>query len=250
MVDALIENTGLKPEEIAFFTQRDAYGDAGYTGGIAALKRHGLTDISQIAHGRYPRNTLAVENAVADIMQAPVPCKAVIMVGSYAPCASFIRIAEEVGLNALYLNVSFVGAKHLASDLGEHGDGVIVTQVVPSPLSDSEIVQSYRSAMKSYQPDEDLTYGSLEGYISMRLFIRALTTIDGVIERESIVDALESLGEFSLDQEIKVSLSESDHQASDRVWASVIRDGNVEPFDWSHLNERLTGLSEGAAHGE
>ena len=30
MLDALIDMAGLKPEEIAFFTQRDSYGDAGF----------------------------------------------------------------------------------------------------------------------------------------------------------------------------------------------------------------------------
>ena len=44
MVDALVAYGGLQPQEIAFFTQRDGYGDAGYTSGFTALKRHGLTD--------------------------------------------------------------------------------------------------------------------------------------------------------------------------------------------------------------
>ena len=34
MIDALIDIAGLKPEEIAFFTQRDSYGDAGFTLGM------------------------------------------------------------------------------------------------------------------------------------------------------------------------------------------------------------------------
>ena len=46
--------------EIALFTQRDAYGDAGYAGSVAALKRHGLKDEKQVLHVRYERNTLAV----------------------------------------------------------------------------------------------------------------------------------------------------------------------------------------------
>lgn len=87
MVKALIKTGGLKPEEIAFFTQRDAYGDAGYVGGIISLKAHGLNDESHVVHGRYERNSLAVENGLADILQADSPVKAVIMVGAYAPCA-------------------------------------------------------------------------------------------------------------------------------------------------------------------
>ncbi|MEZ6097864.1 MAG: ABC transporter substrate-binding protein [Pirellulaceae bacterium] len=95
MVDALVNHAGLAPAEIAFFTQRDAYGDAGYTGGVQALRRHGLVDESVVAHGRYDRNTIAVENALADILAAPRLPRAVIMVGAYQPCGEFIRLAHE-----------------------------------------------------------------------------------------------------------------------------------------------------------
>jgi len=39
MVDGLVKEVGIQVEEIAFFTQRDAYGDAGYVGGITAVGR-------------------------------------------------------------------------------------------------------------------------------------------------------------------------------------------------------------------
>ena len=42
MIDALIGIGGLKPEEVAFFTERDSYGDAGFNLGLTALERHGL----------------------------------------------------------------------------------------------------------------------------------------------------------------------------------------------------------------
>jgi len=71
MIDALIDGAGLKIEDIAFFTQRDAYGDAGYSGGIAALRRHGLRDENAVVHVRYERNTVAVENALASLLYAP-----------------------------------------------------------------------------------------------------------------------------------------------------------------------------------
>ena len=55
MLDALIDLAGLKPEEIAFFTQRDSYGDAGFTLGMAALQRHGLRDPRTVLHVGYER---------------------------------------------------------------------------------------------------------------------------------------------------------------------------------------------------
>jgi ABC-type branched-subunit amino acid transport system substrate-binding protein len=73
MVDALVAQAGLRTNEIAFFTQRDAYGDAGFVGGIAALRRHGLASEHDVAHGRYERNTLAVENGLAEVLQADPP---------------------------------------------------------------------------------------------------------------------------------------------------------------------------------
>ena len=41
MIDALIDIGGLKPEEIAFFTQKE---NSGFAMGVTALQRHGLKD--------------------------------------------------------------------------------------------------------------------------------------------------------------------------------------------------------------
>ncbi len=60
MVDALV-SAGVRPEEIGFFTQRDAFGDSGFAGGIAALRKHGLVDEGTVANGRFERNTTEVE---------------------------------------------------------------------------------------------------------------------------------------------------------------------------------------------
>lgn len=235
MVDALIQHAHLAPEEVAFFTQRDAYGDAGFVGGIAALKNHGLTSEQQIAHGRYERNTLAVEGGLAEILQAEPPPRAIIMVGAYAPCAEFIRLAKDSGLDVLFLNVSFVGSAPLAKSLGEVGDGVIVTQVVPHFESDLPIVHEYRQALQGLDSAADPTLGSLEGYISARILIRALGTAATPLTRETVVDALEKLGEFDLGIGVPLHLSATEHQASHFVWPMAIREGQIAPFDWSEL---------------
>ena len=245
MVDALIEEAGIKPEEIAFFTQRDSYGDAGFEGGMEALRSHGLAEDHAVAHGRYPRNTITVENALADIMQAQVECKAVIMVGAYAPCAQFITLAREVGMNPIFLNVSFVGANPLAAALEEVDAHVIVTQVVPPLSSDIGLVQRYRSALKEINPDAELSYGSLEGYLAMLLFQKALDQIDGDINRETVIDAFEGLGSFELDGGLEMSLSATDHQASDQVWATTVKNGRVLPMEWSELTDWLEVAVEG-----
>lgn len=69
MIDGLLKS-GIKPEEIAFFTQKDGYGKAGYDGAVKALKARGFNKTEFLAHGRYLRNTSRVEKGLATIMKA------------------------------------------------------------------------------------------------------------------------------------------------------------------------------------
>lgn len=238
MVDALVRHAGVKPGEIAFFTQRDAYGDAGFSGGTMALRRHQLTNELEILHVRYERNTLAVEKALATLIEQEVPPKAVIMVGAYAPCAQFIRLAREHGLDAIFLNVSFVGSTSLARALGDAGDGVVVTQVVPHYSSDRPIVSDYRTAFQRLDPSGTPSFGSLEGYVAVRILCRALSSISGEPNREKVVDSLEALGRFDIGLGEPLTLSKEEHQACHHVWPTVVRGGKVVPFEWKELGRR------------
>jgi len=235
MVQALIANGKMKPHEIAFFTQRDAYGDSGFFGGIAALKKNGLKNETQIIHGRYERNSLAIENGLADILLADPEPKAVIIVGTYAPAAKFISLAREYGLKSLFLNVSFVGAAPLALALGPEETGVIVTQVVPPLEASMSVVKDFHKAMGLLDRSISSTSGALEGYIATQILIHALSRIDGEISRETIINALEGLGEFDLGLDITLKLSPEEHQASHQIWPTIIRKGEVLPFDWEQL---------------
>jgi len=238
MVDGLIGSAGLRPEEVAFFTQRDAYGDAGFVGGVAALKRYGLSNENAVAHVRYERNTVAVEKALADLLvHEPLP-KAVIMVGAYAPSAAFIRLAREHDLDAIFLNVSFVGPTSLAKALGPAGEGVIVTQVVPHFEAELPIVRDYRAALRAADPKTDWSFGSLEGYVAARLLFRAMQSITGMPDREKVVEALEGLGTFDLGLGHELRLSKEEHQASHRVWPTVLRQGRYVPFGWEKWDRK------------
>jgi ABC-type branched-subunit amino acid transport system substrate-binding protein len=240
MVDALVGPGGLKVEDIAFFTQCDSYGDAGYDGGIAALTRHGLKDESQIMHVRYERNTLAVENALANLVYAEHPPRAIIMVGAYAPCAKFIRLACQADVKSLFLNVSFVGSNSLAAELGSTPCDVIITQVVPHPSAhDLLIVQEYEVDLRRLDPTAQPGFGSLEGYVAARIFTRALEHIPGPPTRENIIDALEGLGRFDLGLGVPLEYGAGNHSASHQVWPTIIRDGKVVPFDWNDLASLL-----------
>ncbi|MEW4451644.1 ABC transporter substrate-binding protein [Bremerella sp. JC817] len=233
MVKGLVQ-AGIKPSEIAFFTQDDSYGDDGYYGGLAAIQsiRPEITQI-EIAHGRYERNSQAVESALADLLvHSPTP-KAVIMIGAYAPCAEFIRLSKANGFEPRFLNVSFVGVDPLLKALGTLSEGVVVTQVVPHYEGNTPIALEYRQAMQKFQPDEQLSFGSLEGYIAGRLLLRSMQSIEGRLTREKIVEAFDQMGDFDLGLGVPLHLSCNDHQASNMVWPTIIRDQKILPMNWS-----------------
>ncbi len=234
MVNALISQ-GIKAEEIGFFTQNDSYGDDGFFGGLAAIRSHKAVKQSAIPHGRYRRNTLQVEDGLADlIMHQPLP-KAVIMVGTYAPCSKLIRLARENNFNPQFLAVSFVGSEALQRTLGHHADGVIVTQVVPHFSSNVPLVQEYREAMRAFDSDLPLSCTSLEGYVVGRILIRAVASIPGQVTRAKINEALENLGEFDIGLSFPLTLGPNDHQASDEVWPVILGIDASRPIAWESL---------------
>jgi len=234
MVDALVQ-AGVHVERIGFFTQRDAYGDAGFTGAIEAMKKHGLRDDVWVAHGRYERNTDAVENGLADIIGAKTPIEAVIMVGAYQPCARFIELSHEYEFDPIFLNVSFVGAEPLAVALGKAGDGVVVTQVVPHFDSDTPIAREYRQAIQLLDEQRTPTFGSFKGYIVGRILLRAIENQNRPLTRESLIDSFHLLGTFDIGLGVELDIGPLNHQASHGVWPTVIRNGKIEPFDWNEL---------------
>ncbi len=221
----LVDRKGF--DAVACLYQNDAYGQAGLSGIRAALKKRGL---QLAATGDYERNTTAVKSALLKIRRARP--RAVVMVGAYKPCAAFIRLARELGMTeTVYCNISFVGARALADELGADGDGVVISQVAPFPADASvPIVKEYLDNMKTHAPDRRPGFVSLEGYMVGKLFGMAAADVEGELTRKGLVAAMETrqtydLGGFGL------TFGPRDHQGSDRVFLTVIRDGNVQPLE-------------------
>ncbi|MBF0215136.1 MAG: ABC transporter substrate-binding protein [Magnetococcales bacterium] len=238
MIDGLL-GIGVKPREIAFFTQNDGYGDSGFAGAVSALKARGFAETDTLAHGRYTRNTTHIEGALATILDAETEPRAIIMVGAYPACAAFIREARKDLPRALFLNVSFVGSAALSKALGKEGEGVIVTQVTPALNDTLPGVQSYREALRQYRADATPDFLSLEGFLAARLLVegirRATITDKPADDREALVNALENLRDFDLGIGTPVRFDKSDHQASHKVWPTRLTQGEFQPLTWSQL---------------
>ena len=147
-------------KNIAIFYQDDSFGRDGLTGVKAALERRGL-ELS--AEGTFERNTRAIGAALRALKRAEPD--AVVMVGTYGPCAEFRSSSRtKAAFRPTFVNISFVGAIALARELGS--DSVIVSQVVPFPWEhrcrSSPITRPLEKALDpALTPD----FVSLEGYL-------------------------------------------------------------------------------------
>src|SRR5262249_18185682 len=91
------------------------------------------------------------------------------------PCAEFIKLARKTDFDAVFVNISFVGANALAKELGPEGKGVIVSQVVPFPWDASlKVVADYHAAIKAADAKAEPEFVSLEGYLVGRLTLAPL----------------------------------------------------------------------------
>ncbi len=218
LVNRLVND--LKIERIGVFIQDDAYGAAGKSGVERALRKRGLRLTGE---GRYQRNTEDVDAGI-DVLKKANP-QAVVMIGAYKPCASFIKKSKQKGFSPLFLNVSFVGSKALAKELGAVGNGVIISQVMPNPHDTSlPMVKQYRDDMKG-AGHEEASYTSLEGYVNAMVFVKALEKAGKNLTRVQFLSALESLNsDFG---GLRIGFSGEDHQGLKGVYLTKIDQGQI-----------------------
>ncbi len=218
MVERLVKDLAIS--RIAILYQDDSYGRAGLGGVRKALEKRNM---ELVAEGTYKRNTIAVKRAVLSIRKGKP--EAVIMIGAYKPCAQFIKIARKVGINSKFLNVSFVGSKALAKELGDAGHGVVVTQVVPFPEDTSiPLVARYQKALKAFKANSEPGFVSLEGYTVGRLVVRVLEEVGKDVTRERFLAKIAEVSTFDLDG-VTLSYGPEDNQGMDQVFLTVIQAG-------------------------
>jgi branched-chain amino acid transport system substrate-binding protein len=222
MVRHLVEDRRMT--KFAVFYQYDAYGIDGLTGTELALMEY---ELAPIVRAHYIRNTMAVEEGLEKIIASGA--EVVIMVGTYDPCAKFIKLARQRQFNPVFHNVSFVGGDELARKLGSEGEGVIVTQVVPSPDSRALLarVDEYCRLLKKYYPEDQPNYVGLEGFINAVILMKGLELTGKELSRERLIDALESMRDLSIGIGQALNFGPQDRQGLDKVYFSQIKGGKL-----------------------
>ena len=186
--DRIVEQlltTGSK--RFAVFYQNDNYGLAGLNGTKLAVSKRGG---EIVALSTVERNTVDVDKAVKEII--PKQPDAVIMISAYKSIAAFVRAAKKTGYAGQFYNVSFVGSKALADELGKDGVGVAISQVVPFPWSQkTPVVKEFHTL--AAKAKTDVNFSSLEGFLVAKVFVEGLRRAGKDLTREKFMAALESM---------------------------------------------------------
>jgi branched-chain amino acid transport system substrate-binding protein len=212
---------------IAIFYQDDSFGRDGLAGVKLAL---GKRNMELTAEGTFERNTIAVGSALRTLKRSEP--EAVVMVGTYRPCAEFIKLAHKSGFNPIFVNISFVGANALARELGPEGNGVIVSQVVPFPWDTSvKVVADYQAAEKAVDPELKPEFVSLEGYLSGRLVAAALELTGPNPTRAEMLRVINDIGRFDISGDI-MTFGAKMADAPPKVFLTVIQpDGSFKAVE-------------------
>jgi ABC-type branched-subunit amino acid transport system substrate-binding protein len=211
--------TTLGVKKIGVFYQNDSYGQAGLTGVRNALQRR---QMEPVGLGTVERNSVDVSKALDSLLKAQP--EAIVQISAYKSSAAFIKAARAKGYGGQFFNVSFVGSKALADELGDAGAGVVVSQVVPFPFQPAmPVVRDYQAHMVA-AGDKEFDFSSMEGYLIARVVTEGLKRAGKNLTRESFVAGLESMREVDIGG-FKVSFTPQNHEGSKYTDLTIIARG-------------------------
>lgn len=174
---------------IAVLYQDDGFG----RDGLAQVK-HLATDLNAelVASGGYQRTAADTSAAVEAI--APARPQAVLVFGTGAAAADFIRRYHARSGGTSFLVNSAVDADALVQALGDQARGVGVMQLVPA-LSRRHvaIVQEYRTALAAYAPKAQPSSLGLRGFIAAKTVVEALRLANQPPSAAAVLKGLEAM---------------------------------------------------------
>ncbi|MDP1633496.1 MAG: ABC transporter substrate-binding protein [Gallionellaceae bacterium] len=214
MVEQLT-TTGVK--SIAVVYQDDPFGKAGLKSAQGAFSRYNIKPVIEAPIDMGKLDALA---STAEQIAKTHP-GAIIMITAGKASTAFIRAYLKTGERPQFFGVSVLSAKALLAEIGADAHGIVIAQVVPSPFRSSYPISKEFVAAAKKANSKDITYNSLEGYISAKVFVEALRRAGKDLTRGKLIASLESMNNYDLGGFV-VDYSGGKHVGSTYVDLSII----------------------------
>ncbi|HEY8099988.1 MAG TPA: ABC transporter substrate-binding protein [Burkholderiaceae bacterium] len=195
-----------------------------------ALLNH--VEQSLAKRGMKPMGAFMVESdgkgsdlAVAQAMK--LKPDSIIIATAGAASVATMKSIQQSGQHAQLYGSSLIGVAGLQKALGAQVDGLVVTQVMPSPFDKTnQLSKDYQEAMRGIGVN-DFNYESFEAYTNMRFFAEALKRAGKNLTRQGLIDSIETNREISVG-EFSAKYGRANHDGSNYVDITMVTNKPVK----------------------
>ena len=180
-------------DRVAVVYLNNAFG----TGGLAMVEKAAAsTSVKLLAKEPLEVDGSHMDQAVA--RAAAVQPQAIIVVSAGKPSVDFVDAYLKAGHRSTFYMLSVISNTQLVQVLQDRARGIVITQVVPPPWSRTIGVARELQTQAAKAGVQELTFAQMEGFLSAKFLVEGLRRAGKVPSRESLVQALESLGRHDL----------------------------------------------------
>jgi branched-chain amino acid transport system substrate-binding protein len=180
---------------VAALVASDAFGQdvlVGLRSAMAAAK------IELVAQAAIDNRSADVSAQVETIRKAEP--QVVILVSNAKAAAEFVKASRAAGSNPTFVSLSNTSSASFVADLGKAAEGVVVTQVVPTPFSGKvRAVGEFRDAVaQAGAGAPPVSHAALMGFLGAKFMHEAIRRAGPNADRARLVDAINGAGRFDL----------------------------------------------------
>ena len=192
-IEAMVEQmASIGQTSIALVYQNDPFGKSGQVASQSAFAKYKLKPVSELAIEADASNAAAVTEALKKLPAL----NGIILVASPTATIGLITEARKNQLNAQFYNLAAQANRKVVGELGQYTAGVVFTTLVPSPWKEGiGVVRDYQRVYGAATGKQDYSYLGMEVFINARTLVDGLRKAGRNVTRETLVGALESMGE-------------------------------------------------------
>jgi branched-chain amino acid transport system substrate-binding protein len=223
LVDYLVND--LRLTKIGVVRQNDGFGEDGFKWLTRSLQRRQLQPMVDC---KFVRNSMDMQPSLDQISAAHPD--AVVILGTLRPIVSLLDRAQFAGVHGTkFCALSTVPERALIETSGKSSEGMILSQVVPSPEDISvPLVRSFQADMRANGANS-FSHDSLEGYMGAMLLVDALRRAGPDLTEQRCIEAL---NQTDLDlQGLRIAWNRDNHSGSHAVFLTEIKNGKLESIE-------------------
>lgn len=220
-IDKILEHLHVRGLlKVAAVYQNNAFGKEGAANleRLAAARKMTLVGTASI------ESSGADADKAADTLLSAQP-QAILLITAGKASSDFIKAYNKRAVGMQYFALSVMASQAAVKALGPEGIGVVVSQVSPFPFSaTNRVVQEYQKVAKEMNV-KNLSFTSILGFINAKVFADGLRRAGRNLTRESLVEALETMGRIDYDG-VAINFTRTSHLGHRYVDLTVIsKDG-------------------------